>query len=123
MAAIRTINDLCDQVAVNMNFLRPGQTLGAREAQRIKDCYANTLAELVDKQIGYWRPDEIPAAIFLRLAWLISIEVAPAYGALPIVLNAIQQPDAQTARSYYIGELREHVAKNSEYVIVPGDYF
>lgn len=123
MANTRTKADLAVQVAKNMNLLRPGEELSARSRASIEQQYENTYPELVDREVAYWPPDEIPAAIFTRLSWMISIDVAPSFGMLPVVLKAINKADAQEARDYYVRELREHVAKNPIYETPAGEFF
>lgn len=123
MATTRTSADLAVQVAKNMNFLRPGEELSARTRASIDQQYANTFAELADLEVAYWPLDEIPAAIFMRLSWLISIEVAPSFGVLPIVLNALSQQNADAAREAVIGKLRDHVSKNPLFETQPGEFF
>lgn len=108
----RTANDLAVRVAGLMNLLRPGESLSQRDADTIKAAWSETNAWLRSDGVSWYGDDEIPIDVFRRICWIVSIEVSQEFGALPIVLNAISQPDAQSAKDWIVMELRRHVAKD-----------
>lgn len=113
--ATKTTADLCDRVSALLNQLRPGQSVSARNAAIISDSYETTLAELVDLGAAYWTKDEIPVAVFNRLALLIALDCATYFGALPIILQAIGAQNQHEAREQCIYSLRRHVEIEPDY--------
>lgn len=118
----RTPSQLAERVATNMNLLRPGETLSARYASQIEQAYAEAYAELLDDKLAYWPEAEIPLAVFQRVSWLVCIQVAPAFGALPVVLAAISQPNAEAARGEIREHLARHVAKSAHFETLRGEF-
>lgn len=112
--ATRTTADLCLRVSQLLNRRRPGQQLSATDVDTISTIYSNVLAELVDTGAAYWSTDEIPAAAFERLSLLIAVDCASAFGALPIILQAIGASNALEARDYCIQKLRIHVEREPD---------
>lgn len=113
--ATRTSADLCLRVAQLLNQVRPGADLADRSRSTIATIYANVLAELVDTGAAYWPEDEIPAAVFERLAHLIAVDSASSFGALPIILQATGHNTAAEAREYCIAKLRLHTEREPQY--------
>lgn len=113
--ATRTTAELAVRVAQLLNQVRPGQDLSARSRSTIETIYSNVLAELVDIGAAYWSADEIPAAVFERLANLIAVDSASSFGALPIILQAIGSNTQHEAREYCIAKLRLHVEREPSY--------
>lgn len=104
--AIKTANDLATRVAGLMNLLRPGETLSQRDASTIRDAWSETNAWLRADGVSWFPDDEIPIECFRKICWIVAVEVSQEFGALPIVLNAISQPDAQSAKDWLVMELR-----------------
>lgn len=113
--ATRTTSDLCLRVAQLLNQVRPGADLSARSRDTISTIYENVLAELVDLKAAYWSLDEIPTAVFERLAMLIAVDSASSFGALPIILQATGQNTQNDARDYCISKLRMHSEREPDY--------
>jgi hypothetical protein len=108
----RTANDLARRVAGLMNMLRPGENLDQRDATTIKEAWTEVNAWLRSDGVTWYGDDDIPADVFRRICWLVAVEVSTEFGALPIVLNAISQPDAQSAKDWLVMELRRNVSKD-----------
>lgn len=113
--ATRTTADLCLRVAQMLNQVRPGSDLSARSREVIATIYSNVLAELVDIGAAYWSEDEIPAAVFERLAKLIAVDCASSFGALPIILQATGANTQEEAREQCIARLRLHTEREPDY--------
>lgn len=110
----KTANDLARRVAGLCNLLRPGENLSTRHANTIREAWSETNAWLRSDGVTWFGDDDIPDEVFRRLCWLVAVEVSQEFGALPVVLNAISQPDAQSAKDWLVMELRRNVAKGHE---------
>lgn len=117
--AERSARMLAIDVLGKMNFTRPGEVPSERDIQYIVEQWTQTHAELVDDEVIYFDADEIPLAVFKKCAWLTAVESAPGFGALPIVLGALSERSAQTARDAIVADLRTHVAKRPEFDVMP----
>lgn len=108
----RTKAALVKRVCTNMNLLRPGQEPSQTVARTILDYWDDVHATLVSEQIAYFPADEIPAQVFIPAAWLLTLEVAPAFGTLPIVLQALGFQDGEAAKDTQRRRMRDHIAKD-----------
>lgn len=115
MAATRSTADLVLRAAELMNHVRPGADVSDRARSTITKIYQNDLAELVDKNAAYWSENEIPSAVFERLAMRIAVKSASSFGALPIVLAAIGVSNGREADEYTLHQLRLHVEREPQY--------
>jgi hypothetical protein len=119
----RTAKQLAVRVASSMNLLRPGENLSARFEQQFLEAHEELLAQLRDERLAYWTADEIPLAVFQPMAWLVALQVAPAFGAMPVLLQALSQPNADAARDAQRGFLMVHVSKDPHFETQCIDYF
>lgn len=110
--ASRSPAELVKRVCTNMNLLRPGQEPSQTIAATILDYWRDVYASLVTEQIATFPPDSIPDRIFIPAAWLLTVEVAPVFGTLPIVLQAIGFKDAEVAKDTQRRRMRDDVAKD-----------
>lgn len=106
--ASRTAEQLAARVLENLNFARPGEDADVADVERIIDRYQTMHADLVDNGDAYWPVDAIPLPVFDAMGWLVAIEVAPGFGALPIVLQAIGASNAMEAKGPHMRRLRVH---------------
>lgn len=121
---VKTARELCiNALQQKLQLYRPGIAPSASHIAACREEWDNLHAELVDEGIAYWDADEIPHAVFTRCAWLLAIEVAPSYGALPIVLQSIEQPSGEAAKGFIRARLRDHVAQTETHETVQGEYF
>jgi hypothetical protein len=113
----KTAKQLALDIAGGLNMLRPGEPFEADDEAVIIQRYRDLHAELVDRQVIYWPWDSIPDAVFNRLSEFCQVEVAPRFGALPIVLAALGVPNKAAAHEMCLRKLRLHVEKefNFEY--------
>lgn len=123
--AIHTRNrdELALRVATSMNLLRPGEDLSFRYAAQMIAAYTELYAELLDDKLAYWLIDEIPLAVFQRIAWMTALQVAPAFGAMPVILAALAEPSSSVAMDTFREQLRRHISKNSAFETLEIDYF
>jgi len=119
---IRTPAELALRVATSMNLLRPGEDLPVSMQSQIEQAYEEQYAELLEDRLAYWPQEEIPLAVFQRVAWLVAIQVAPAFGALPVLLLALATPDADVGRDTIRRWLRDHVSKDATYETLRGEF-
>jgi hypothetical protein len=122
MSNVRTPAQLAVRVASSMNLLRPGEDLSARYEAQFIDAYHELYAELIDDRIAYWPRDEIPLAVFQRIAWMVALQVAPAFGAMPILLTALSEQSSGSARETQRDYLLRHIAKDPHYETLKIDY-
>lgn len=106
MSAVRTAKSLAADIASGLNLLRPGEDLSVDDESLIIARYRDLHAELVDRGAAYWPWDSIPAAAFNRLSEFCQVEVAPRFGALPIVLAALGVPNKAAAYDMALRKLR-----------------
>lgn len=109
--ATRSLSDLALEVARGMNLLRPGEDLDQGQAASINDKARQIHARLVDKQAAYWPVDAIPEAVFMVVAEMVIFEVAPHFGALPVVLQSFGYPNKLAAWESGLKQLRIHCEK------------
>lgn len=112
MAASRTINDLIERVVGRMGMKRPGEDPDEDVAAEIIKQWPEIHAELVSLEIAYWPVDAIPLQVFKNVAGLVALEIAPDFGAMPVVLSSIGSNDAETAKDTLLRKLRDHKAKD-----------
>lgn len=115
----KSSHDLALSALQKMNFSLPGEVPSARDTEYLQEQWDEIHAELVDSSIAYWDVDDIPMAVFGRCAWLLAVNAAQGFGALPIVLQAIGQPTAEAASDAIKAHLQRHVAQNATYEPLP----
>lgn len=108
----RNTDDLVQRVVGRLAMTRPGEDPDEDVAAAIRAQWPEIHAELVSDQIAYWPVDAIPLQVFKNIVTLVALEVAPDFGAMPVILNAIGTNDAEVAKDGIKRKLREHVAKD-----------
>ena len=111
----RSLNDLALEVARGMNLLRPGEDLDQGQAAHIIDKATQVHARLVDKGAAYWPADKIPEPVFMVVAEIVIFEVAPHFGALPVVLQSFGYPNKLAAWAAGLKQLRIHCEKEDNH--------
>lgn len=121
--ATRTTFALADAVLKLCNMKRVGEEMDEEALAEIREVWSGLNAELTDKGRSYWDDEAIPLEVFRRIVWLVSIEIAPGYGVMQLVLQSISQPDAEAARHAVYSTLDEHVASRPNYETMRGEFF
>lgn len=108
----RTGVPLSTRVAKLMNFLRPGEDPDAEFAAEVEETWLELHATMTDDGLCYWDVESIPIDVFRNVAWLVAIEMAPAWGATPIILQSLQAASIEDAVNLIRGRLRDHISKS-----------
>lgn len=103
-----TATEFLTNCYLDMNLGRIGEDVPLEAMGQMLRKYREVHAELVDMKIAYWPWDAIPLNVSRRLQALMQVEIAPMFGALPIVLAATGLPNQEAARTQAHRDLRIH---------------
>lgn len=110
--ATRDINHLIKRVVGRCGMSRPGEDVDEDAAVTIREQWEELHAKLVGLQVAYYTPDAIPLQVFADVVDYVALHIAPEFGVMPVLLNAIGANDPEAAKDTALRKMRDHVAKD-----------